>query len=409
MASVSKPFVATAIVQLVEQGLIDLNEKVTTYLPYFRIDDERYREITIQQMLSHVSGMPDIMDYHWDKPEYDEGALERYVRSLTDQKLVAAPGDTFRYSNMAYEVLGDVIAKVSGQSFADYVKEHILDPLGMHHSTFLYEMPPELQAAPHVHRLRPQVSDVYPYHRAHGPSSTLHSNVSEMCNWAMATLNRGVLDGHRILPESSYDVLWEPHVQPDEDRWVGLSWFIGEYRGKRTITHSGGDIGFRSMMVLLPDDHMAVVTMCNSTVAPISSITYGALDAVLGEKPELPKLAVMFPMSKTLAAHGIEAAIAQYHDLKANQPDRYRFHEDGLNYFGYVLLELDMVEEAKKVLQLNIETYPESYNVYDSYAEACMINGDTLDAIANYEKSLELNPANMSAASILNKLRKEVR
>jgi CubicO group peptidase (beta-lactamase class C family) len=74
MASISKPFSATAIMQFVERGKVDFDDPVVKYLPYFKINDERYKEITIRQMLSHISGMPDVRDYEWDKPEYDDGA-----------------------------------------------------------------------------------------------------------------------------------------------------------------------------------------------------------------------------------------------------------------------------------------------------------------------------------------------
>jgi len=98
MASISKTFVCTAIMQLIEKGKISLSAPVVTYLPYFKLDDDRYSSITIQQMLSHLSGMPDVDSYHWDQPEYDDGALERYVRSLSHNKLIAAPGEKFSYS-----------------------------------------------------------------------------------------------------------------------------------------------------------------------------------------------------------------------------------------------------------------------------------------------------------------------
>ncbi|MHC4305444.1 MAG: serine hydrolase domain-containing protein [Planctomycetota bacterium] len=141
MASVSKPFVATAVVQLAERGKLDLDAPVTTYLPYFELDDPRYSQITIRQMLSHTAGMPDVGDYEWDKPQYDEGAAERYVRSHKDKQLVFAPGEGFRYSNLAYDTLGDLIAKVSGEPFEVYVKKNILDPIGMtesaHDRTYL--------------------------------------------------------------------------------------------------------------------------------------------------------------------------------------------------------------------------------------------------------------------------------
>jgi CubicO group peptidase (beta-lactamase class C family) len=106
MASITKPFVGTAIMQLVERGIVDLDAPVVQYLRYFQLADDRYNQITVRQMVTHASGMPDVEDYEWDKPQYDDGALERYVRSLTNQKLLFAPGERVQYSNMAYEVLG---------------------------------------------------------------------------------------------------------------------------------------------------------------------------------------------------------------------------------------------------------------------------------------------------------------
>ncbi len=152
MASVTKPFVATAIMQLLEQGRLSLDDRIVDHLPYFEMKDERYTTLTIRQFLTHSSGMPNVEDYHWDEPEYDEGALERYVRSLSDRELLFEPGEQFTYSNLAFEVLGDLIAKVSGQSFADYVKEQILLPLGMDDSSILIrDVDPTLLANGHVH------------------------------------------------------------------------------------------------------------------------------------------------------------------------------------------------------------------------------------------------------------------
>ena len=101
MASITKTFVATAIMQLVERDRIRLDVPATAYLPYFRLRDPRYAKITVRQLLNHTSGMPDVADYGWDRPEFDERALERYVRSLTDQTLKFDPGAQFAYSNMA--------------------------------------------------------------------------------------------------------------------------------------------------------------------------------------------------------------------------------------------------------------------------------------------------------------------
>jgi CubicO group peptidase (beta-lactamase class C family) len=95
------------------------------------MDDERYRDIKVRQMLSHTSGIPDTANYHWDKPEYDDGALERFVRSTGQPKsCFSRPVKTSPTATTAYEILGDLLAKVSGESFEDYVQHHILSPLG---------------------------------------------------------------------------------------------------------------------------------------------------------------------------------------------------------------------------------------------------------------------------------------
>ncbi|HXZ42757.1 MAG TPA: serine hydrolase domain-containing protein [Terriglobales bacterium] len=298
MCSITKPFVATSIMQLVERGQIDLDKPVTTYLPYSRLADERYKVITVRQMVTHTSGMPDVEDYEWDKPQYDAGALERYVRSLADLRLIFAPGTQYKYSNMAFEVLGDVIAKVSGESFEDYVQHHILTPLGMKDSTLLVKQAdPKLLAWPHELDAagKPFPCKVYTYNRMHSPSSDLHSNVVDMSRWAIANLNRGELDGMRILKTSTYDVMWKSvddfrltgDVPATADARIGISWRLGEYRGNKIVWHNGSDTGFRSGFAMLPDKKTAVVWVANGEWLRVGDeVTRAALDTALGLEPQ---------------------------------------------------------------------------------------------------------------------------
>ncbi|HBB98160.1 MAG TPA: hypothetical protein DC054_22475 [Blastocatellia bacterium] len=292
MASVTKTFVATAVMQLSEKGKIDLDAPVIRYLPYFKLNDERYRTITIRQMLSHTSGIPDTVNYNWDKPEYDAGALERFVRSIADQKLVFAPGEKFAYSNTAYEMLGDVIAKVSGESFEDYVQRNILTPIGMKDSTLLVrEANSQLLTSPHVmENNKVVVSKVFPYNRAHSPSSTLYSSIEDMSRWAIANLNHGELDGQRILKRETIDSMWRPVVDALGMK-EGISWFTTEKQGHRLVLHSGGDTGFESLVILAPDDQVAVVAMSNFAASDrdyISEFVNAAVRIMLGLKPSEP-------------------------------------------------------------------------------------------------------------------------
>jgi CubicO group peptidase (beta-lactamase class C family) len=293
MASITKPFVATAIVQLLEQNKLSLDDRIVDYLPYFELKDERYATLTIRQFLTHSSGMPDVEDYNWDEPEYDEGALERYVRSLTDQELLFEPGEKFTYSNMAFEVLGDLIAKVSGQSFADYVKEHILQPLDMNDSSILVQdVDPALLANGHDEGWfgTTRVTNHYAYNRSHGPSSCLYSNIVDMSQWAIANMNSGELDGRRILDATSVELLWTPALEgvrvTDGNRpvHIGLSWFLTEIAGYRVVTHGGSDTGYRTNFVMYPDEGVAVIVLSNYSGSDdtVADVTRLARELVLG-------------------------------------------------------------------------------------------------------------------------------
>ena len=287
-ASVSKPFVATAIMQLIEQNRLSLDTPVTRILPYFSLSDMRFRDITILQMLNHTSGMPDVEDYEWNSPQFDEGAAERYVRSIAGKSLLWAPGSAWQYSNMAFDTLGDVIAKASGMTFEAYIQNNIFEPLRMHTSSFIYpEIDDLLRTTGHVGQPA-KASTVYPYNRRHAPSSTLNSSVAEMARWMLCNLNRGELGGQRILQAESYDVLWAPTADTSYDGvQIGLSWFIGQHAGRRTVFHGGGDVGFRSDILLLPDDDIGIVLACNwDGTTAMNGLAAKILDLVL-ESPAL--------------------------------------------------------------------------------------------------------------------------
>ena len=412
MASITKTFVGTAVMQLVEQGKIDLDAPVAAYLPYFRIADERYKTITIRQMAGHISGMPDVDGYEWDKPQYDAGALERYVRSLTGAKLVFAPGEKFRYSNMAFEILGDVVAKASGERFDDYVQAHILQPLGMRDSTLLLR-----QAGPKMlawgHELDESgdvfVSKVYPYNRMHSPSSNMHSNALDMARYAMANLNRGELDGVRILRPSTYDVLWKPAAEFNgKPSPAGVSWFVGEHRGNQMVLHEGGDPGFRTALALLPERKIAVVWMMNADWLPDAGlVTNAALDAALGLEPQPITAKRRFGQAMMQAYHdrGLDAAIRLYETLRAKRPGDYDLTLNGVSEFGWDLLYLGRTRDAIRALQLTTAAFPSLGDAYDVLAGAYEQDGNRALAISNYEKALQLDPGQKHAAEAVKRLK----
>lgn len=284
MASVTKLFVSTSILQLWEKGLLDLDEKLITYLPQFRMSDDRYRRITIRQLLSHTSGMPDVKDYHWDKPETDDGALLRYVLSpeVREAYLLFDPEEgKFAYSNIGYEILGAVIAAVSGKSFEDYVAENIFSPLGMDNSDLLtFRRNMDEVCAPHEKTKDNKFAIVkhFPYNRAHGPSSTLTSNLDDMAIWAQAVL------GKKILNPSTFDVAWKEHsIVPNNQERIGLAWFRREQKGYFLYGHEGSDDGFRASFWVCPELDVSITVCSNLSGAPVKRINREIFDRLLSD------------------------------------------------------------------------------------------------------------------------------
>jgi CubicO group peptidase (beta-lactamase class C family) len=282
VASISKTFVAAAIMQLVEKQKIQLDDPLIKHLPYFKLQSPDFSRLTIKQMLNHTAGFPDVEDYEWEKAVADDDALERYTRSLSNTTLLTAPATAFNYSNMAYNVLGDLIAKVSGVSFEQYMREHIFTPLEMVESSFFFpEVKPALRTSPHIGS-PPTVSPVYPYNRMHAPSGTLNSNVFELSHWAIANLNGGVFKGKSILSATNQALLFAPTFRIEtENAAIGLSWFLQTRNGIEQIEHTGSDTGYVSVLTLFPKQKMAIIILANSEEAKIMALSDQIRDLLL--------------------------------------------------------------------------------------------------------------------------------
>ncbi|TVX94368.1 serine hydrolase [Paenibacillus agilis] len=415
MASVSKTFVSTGIMQLVEQGKLDLDAAVIEYIPYFQVQDDRYDRITIRQMLSHVSGIPDEDEFNWDKPQFDEEALERYVKSVGDRSLMWEPGTKYAYSNMAYEVLGDVIHKVSGKSFEQYMKDHILDVLGMDDSHFLKSsVSEEMLVTPHVLGIdegyTSKVSDIFPYNRSHGPSSTLISNPIEMCRYALAHLHNGNLNGARILEAASYPTMWQSHVTTGMGgifNEMCLGWYFGEYKGHRVFTHSGLDTGFRSNFIVMPDLGAAVVLMINSDYIGTQIMCTSIMDVLLGEEVPYTKQSLARFMAKTIINDGIAKAWESYHAIQSEGLEPYLLIEGEFNYVAYELMEAGRLNDAIDMLSISLAQYPASSNLHDSMGEMLLMRGNKQLALEHYKRSVELDPSHEEGVRMIEKLLSE--
>ncbi len=396
-ASVSKTFVALAVMQLAERGRLDLDAPVSRALPYFRLADPESAAITVRQLLSHTAGLPADVEggSWWQSPEQDEGALERYIRSLEARSLIGEPGARWHYSNMGYEVLGEVIAKVSGMSFEDYMAAHILGPLGMARSTFLpLEGFSPLVAWPHRGSLIPTAASLYPYHRAHAPSSTLKSNVPDLARWLSLQLQRGRAGGRELLSSSGLERMWEPQAEVDGGGFrMALGWFLRRHRGSRMLFHAGRDPGFNSLIGFLPEKGVGVVLLSNydgQSAFELVEVADGLLDIGQGREPEMPKTSILIPLARVLARDGVEAAIAEFHRLEGDR--RYSYTLSDLSTLGHELRKENRLSEAIQLYTLNASEHPEYFAPYLFLAEVYLELGDEPRAVESYRKGLACDP-----------------
>ena len=397
--SVSKCFVATAVMQLVERGKLDLDAPIVQYLPYFHMDDGRYRQITIRQALSHTSGMPDIDEIEYVEwvthPEYDDGSAERFVRGLSDKKLIANPGERFSYSNIAYNVLGDLLAKVSAKSFESAMQEQILIPSGMPNSTFmLTDIPTNILAMPHLRSPEMRVNPIYPYHRADAPASSLHTTVVDMCHWGITGLKRGNYLGQSILSSAGYDLMWTAvaergNLRPSLYEEMGLGWTLGHFKDVKTVSHGGAGFGGTAFLLILPEKNCAAVILCNEESNAHIRAVRAVADTLMDQKPQANTVSWMVPISRALAEGGIGAAYARYTEIKARD-DEFYFGENDLLDLSLQLFSAKKIGLAIEVLGLNIHVFPEHTESYLEQAKLYLQKGEISQAAPFLPKS-ELN------------------
>lgn len=283
LGSIPKSFVAVALMQLVEQQKVNLDSPVINYIPELKFEDPRYKQITLRHLATHTSGIFTNRYHDYDNPKNSPDALNKFVLSLDYRELRSSPGDTFGYSDFNYDIIGDVIYRVTGIPFEEYMKKNILQPSGMAESTF-YLPDTGTVARPHIdHYDRCMISRgfLYPVNREHAPSGTLFSNTTEMCCWMIMNLHQGRFNNKTVLSEASHEQMWKPYKATG---WpsayyesMATGWFVGSFNGKTTYLHSGTDHGYRAIYCLIPEDKYGVVILSNYKETPVHSL----LDRIL--------------------------------------------------------------------------------------------------------------------------------
>ncbi|PSN15412.1 serine hydrolase [filamentous cyanobacterium CCP5] len=287
IGSVTKQFTAAAILQLQDQGLVDVHAPVTTYLPDYPNDT-----ITLHHLLTHSAGLRNLTSF----PDYFEWmdqptTLDELIARFQNLPLEFEPGSQYRYSNSGYVLLTQVIETVSGQRYADYVTEHLLAPLGMANTGYELATVPGLATG---YTLKAQTYELAaPIHMSTPQGAGgLHSTVGDLVRWNQALFTPKPGD-RNILSPRAVTAMTTPQVSlgiaAAPDLYYGYGLVINNQPEQQIIGHSGGINGFVSSLVYLPQEDATIVVLSNVESINPEQITAGLAAILRGEAYNLPQ------------------------------------------------------------------------------------------------------------------------
>ena len=402
LGSITKQFTSTLTMQLVEQGKIKLDAKISDYLPDYRKDIGQ--KVTIHQLLTHTSGIPS----YTGQPGFFENVsrnpykVDDFVKKYASGDLEFEPGSKFSYNNSGYFLLGAIIEHVTGKPYEQVLKENIFDPIGMkntgydHHDTIIPKRSTGYNKTRDGYTNSLYLDMSIPY-----AAGSMYSTVEDLYLWDQA------LYTDKVLSAQSKALIYKPFLEDYAYGWVVRNAsFKPNGKDLQLITHGGGINGFTTIIVRFPQEKNLIVMLDNTGTGYLDRLSDSIAKILYNQPYDPPKISIVSILEKTIVEKGIAAGIAQYRDLKANQAATYDFAEPELNQLGYQLLRSGKAREAIEIFKLNVEAYPQGSNTYDSLAEAYVAVNERELAIQNYKKSLELNPNNTNAVAALKALEK---
>ena len=324
VGSVTKQFTCACILLLAEEGKLSVDDKVVKYEPKLT----SATDISLYDLMTHMSGYPDFypldfVDRRLVKPIVPEALVAEYARA----KLDFEPGARWSYSNTGYTLLGTVVAKVSGKPFGQFLKERILDPLGMTNSAF--EPGPDVKGQTRGYTsfalgpLEPAEPEASGWLHAAGG---LWATAPDLARWDLA-----LMEG-RIVKPASYRLMTTPRsLKSGHNTGYGCGLNVRRIDGETILAHGGAVSGFLSVNAMVPRTKSAVILLTNTEHLPADALHSTILNLLLEDQkkqgtPHVPKVNGPSP---------IEAALSFFHQMQAGQVDRDKLGEE----FGLFLTD----------------------------------------------------------------------
>jgi CubicO group peptidase (beta-lactamase class C family) len=313
IGSLSKAFTATAVLQLVDAGKLELDSPIQHYIPWFTLRDaEASKRITVRQLLNQTSGITTLSSQK-RSTEGDRGAtsIELRVASLRVDELGAAPGERFQYSGANYATLGLLVQLVSGERYGDYLRSHVFGPLGMNHSfTDEAEAMADGLTSGHLYWFGFPVETHLPFNRGSVPQGYVMSTAEDIAQFLLMQLNQGTAAGWSVLSPPAVREMQRPAVETNKpETFYGMGWEIGSTAGVPSLWHEGSVFNYHANMVLLPALRCGFVLLENAYSGPdegrLNNLADGVTLLLTGSEPPSSS-----PNRALAVAYAVLAAIA---------------------------------------------------------------------------------------------------
>ncbi|GAB5473342.1 MAG: serine hydrolase [Maribacter sp.] len=407
VASVSKTITAVATMQLVERGLLNLNDDLTKHLSGLP-----YQGIRIQHLLSHTSGLPKVQIHPFRKEisgkRYtNEELLEVYTRVAPE--LYFSPGSNYNYANTNYIFLALIIEKISKLSFEQFLQQHIFEPSGMHR-TFLFErnVPLHLQKNVVSYYRKPKwlskrfhlvdtlaanIEDSATFDNIYGASS-IHTTAGDLLKFHTA------LQNNVLLSIASLTKMYDPITLNGKKEFtineksnypavVGTGWQVAkDSTVGKIVYHSGGFQGGRSFMIRNLKKDQCVILLTNNVET--DRYTFTTPMRILNRAPyQLDRISLPRLFSNEYISNGIAVAVSTYQKYK-NDTAYVPFVDYDFEEIGTELMNAGDLDAAVKIFELYADTFPDEYS-WSMLGDAHLLSGNESKALECFEKSLSIN------------------
>ena len=413
IGSISKTVAAWGVMKLVQEGKIDLDAPAEKYLSRWHLPKSDFdaNGVTIRRLLSHTAGLS-LHGYPGWSPKDELPTVEQSLNGKNNGpgrvEMIMEPGTKWKYSGGGFTILQLIVEEVTGQRFEDYMQAEVLNPLGMTSSSYTIDDKIMEASSKEHNNFGDEIDfELFTAQAAAG----LHTTIDDFTIFAMASLyaNKKIKKPQQILTAATIKEMMEP--APASNGRYGLGYQVDAIK-ETSVTlrgHGGANTGWHALMMVDPVSNDGFIMITNGGAGHniyrqiFCDWMFWKNGVTMGNRCVF-KAPVANKLKQIIDKDGIANLAEKYADLKKNASDDFDFSERQLNQLGYYYMGERDFDTAEAVFKVNLDAFPESSNVYDSYGEALLANGDDVNAIVNYKKSVALDPSNDHGIQVLSKL-----